>query len=69
MTRRDPEVAGGEALGSRSCFCGGAGYYTDYNCGEAFAVTCTHCRGSGAQCCGCRQPSLRCAPEARHAEA
>lgn len=36
------------------CFCGGDGSYTDYNCGQAFKVTCPHCDGTGNKALHCR---------------
>lgn len=45
-----------------TCFCGGEGTYTDYNCGTSFEITCPHCRGSGIKCCACFEVSLKCVP-------
>jgi hypothetical protein len=42
------------------CYCGGAGKYTDYNCGASFLVTCPHCRGTGKKQCRCTKGTLTC---------
>lgn len=43
-----------------TCFCGGHGSYTDYNCGSSFEVTCSHCNGTGTKQCQCAEVSLKC---------
>lgn len=43
-----------------TCFCGGDGKYTDYNCNAEFLVTCPHCNGTGHKLCTCTKVSLRC---------
>ncbi len=45
---------------AHGCFCGGAGHYIDFNCGESFEVHCPHCDGSGRKRCECGAPALRC---------
>ena len=51
-----------EQLEKYGCFCGGHGWYTNYNCGEALDVRCPHCRGSGKRqpTCKCEAASLLC---------
>lgn len=43
-----------------TCFCGGDGKYTDYNCGASFLITCPHCKGTGKKLCDCFMVSLAC---------
>lgn len=43
-----------------TCFCGGDGKYTDYNCGAEFLVSCPHCRGTGTKKCECTKPDTVC---------
>lgn len=43
-----------------ACFCGGAGKYADYNCGESFYVNCPHCQGTGTKRCDCTEVDLVC---------
>lgn len=47
------------AVWKKSCYCGGAGTYTAYNCGEAFDANCPHCVG-GVKVCACTRVSTRC---------